>query len=83
MLWVDHNLLSYHATMLSCRQGFVGGAGGPDRREPMGVREESQDHHEVAEYGDVEGLGLPSWFLSSATPNKTSVAGGLLASTQL
>lgn len=65
MLWVDHNLLSYHATMLSCRQGSVGGAGGPDRREPMGGSEESQDHNEAAEYGDVEGLALPSWFLCS------------------
>lgn len=50
MLWVDHNLLSYHATMLSCCQGSVGVAGGPARRKPMGGSEESQDHHEAAEY---------------------------------
>lgn len=50
MVWADHNLVSYHATMPSCRQGSVGGAGGAARREPMDGREESQDHHEAAEY---------------------------------
>lgn len=62
-------------------QGFVGGAGGTDRRELMGGSEESQDYHEAAEWVDAQ--GLPSWFLSSASENKTSLTGGLLASALL
>lgn len=83
MLRVDHGLFSYHVSMVSCHQSFVGGAGRPDRREPMGGSEESQDHHEAAEYGDAEGLGLPSLFLSSAAESKTSVTGSLQASSLL
>lgn len=79
MLRVEHGLFSCHVSMVSCHRSFVGGAGRPDRREPMGGSEESQDHHEAAEYGDVEGSGLPPWFPPSPAESKTSVSGSLQA----
>lgn len=51
-----------------------------NRREPMGGRYKSQDH-KAAERMDAQ--GSPSRFLSSATENKTSLTGGLLASALL
>lgn len=47
----------------------------------MGGGKESQDHHEAAERVDAQ--GLPSWFLASASKNKTSLLGGLLVSALL
>lgn len=67
--------------MVSCHQGFMGGVGRTDRREPMGGSEESQDHHEAAER--AEAPGLRTWFLCSAAENKTSLTCGLLTSALL
>lgn len=47
----------------------------------MGGGKESQDHHEAAERVDAQGLA--SWFLASASENKTSLLGGLLVSALL
>lgn len=67
-------MFSSVAMKVSCHQGFVGGVGETDRREPMGGNEESQDPHETAERVDVQ--GLPSWILSSATGNNRPLTGG-------